>query len=696
VNGGTLINDGDVIAVARGQGIFAAAYQTFNTIDFFPGVSQAVINEGRVYAWSEQFRATAMFFGNQQSVTNSGLIYAAGFSDVTGIVFSFTGTLNNSGLIMAVSGGPATIGPVVYESFEVGVVSTQGGLRINNSGTIDASFAIVSAGVLRLTNTGVIVGDVVGLGQAFIIGDEVVNSGVIFGDVFLGDTTDTFDGALGEQDGSVFMGGGDDFAAGGAGIDELFGESGFDTLVGGGGDDYLVGGSGADSLSGGAGFDMASYADALSGVIADLSTPSLNTGDAAGDVYTSIEDLQGSSFADRLTGNGSGNLLQGLAGDDVLTGGLGDDFLIGGAGSDTLVGGVGNDAAYFGGARSGFVVRAGYTGGALTFVVSDATGGDGTDSLSTIELLEFSGRLFGMAGAQQNHLSVLDGSRFDDVMFRNTSTGQVIYADMNGTASPGAFQNILGALPTGWRPVGSGDVTNDGRAEVFLQDTITGSVYTFNLATQGWGVVTTSLSGAYQVVGLGDFTQDGVVDILIRDGVSGAMFFGDVDAGGLFGGWASAANLGTGWRTVGVGDFDRDGHSDILVQEIATGVTYYRNVHEGQWGFVSGAVGVGWIAKEAGDLNGDGYFDVVFQNGPGGEVWYVNMLGGTNAGWGVVANGLVGWDVRSVADVDNDGYLDVIVQNTANGTTYYADINGGLFTGWGTVSGVLGTDWIGV
>ena len=53
--------------------------------------------------------------------------------------------------------------------------------------------------------------------------------------------------------------------------------------------------------------------------------------------------IDGSGFADHLTGGAAKDYLKGGAGDDTVDGGLGDDDLRGGAGADTLNGGGGND-----------------------------------------------------------------------------------------------------------------------------------------------------------------------------------------------------------------------------------------------------------------------------------------------------------------------------------------------------------------
>ncbi len=78
-----------------------------------------------------------------------------------------------------------------------------------------------------------------------------------------------------------------------------------DTLSGVSGKDGLEGRGGGDKLKGGKGSNTASYEYAAAGVIANLASPSANTGDAAGDKYTSIQNLLGSRLNDKLTGDGS-------------------------------------------------------------------------------------------------------------------------------------------------------------------------------------------------------------------------------------------------------------------------------------------------------------------------------------------------------------------------------------------------------
>lgn len=135
----------------------------------------------------------------------------------------------------------------------------------------------------------------------------------------------------------VTAGAGDDVVAGGSGNDIIAGNSGSDTLRGEGGDDILYGGTGNDILDGGAGkdiliggsgFDTASYASALGAVRVRLGASTTNSGDAAGDEYSSIENIVGGSASDNLGGDEGDNEITGGAGNDVLLGGDGDDTYI--------------------------------------------------------------------------------------------------------------------------------------------------------------------------------------------------------------------------------------------------------------------------------------------------------------------------------------------------------------------------------
>uniref|UniRef100_UPI00248038B5 beta strand repeat-containing protein n=1 Tax=Pleomorphomonas oryzae TaxID=261934 RepID=UPI00248038B5 len=95
------------------------------------------------------------------------------------------------------------------------------------------------------------------------------------------------------------------------------GNSGDNIITGGAGDDTLNGGGGADQLHGGGGNDTASYENATTGVSINLRT-GVNTGEAAGDTYDSIERFLGSNYNDTFAGTAGGESFNGYGGIDTV------------------------------------------------------------------------------------------------------------------------------------------------------------------------------------------------------------------------------------------------------------------------------------------------------------------------------------------------------------------------------------------
>ena len=206
--------------------------------------------------------------------------------------------------------------------------------------------------------------------------------------------------------------------------DVLNGLAGADMLHGGSGNDVLNGGEGPDFLNGGPGFDFATYANAPTGIVASLTDPRINTGEAAGDIYASIEGLIGSSFDDRLFGDTAANILIGGSGDDRLIGAAGNDSLNGGAGADLLDGGAGSDTAVYLASNAGVQVN-------LNLVGAQSGGHAAGDTLVAVENVigsSFADFLTGNGAA-----NVLNGVDGNDVLIGGGGNDTLIGGDGNDT-----------------------------------------------------------------------------------------------------------------------------------------------------------------------------------------------------------------------------------------------------------------------
>ncbi|WP_439150703.1 calcium-binding protein [Sulfitobacter sp.] len=135
--------------------------------------------------------------------------------------------------------------------------------------------------------------------------------------------------------------------SGRTGTESLVGSDATNLMSGNNGNDMLSGGAGRNRLVGGSGVDTADYSWSSSPASVNLGTNAYQRTTARStDSLIGIENVRGTAFNDRITGNNLNNALEGGVGNDVLSGMGGNDVLIGGAGVDTLLGGSGNDMLY--------------------------------------------------------------------------------------------------------------------------------------------------------------------------------------------------------------------------------------------------------------------------------------------------------------------------------------------------------------
>jgi hypothetical protein len=138
------------------------------------------------------------------------------------------------------------------------------------------------------------------------------------------------------------------------------------------------------------------------------------------------------------------------------------------------------------------------------------------------------------------------GSGTDDILFRNSTTGDIGFYAMSNGAVTGWHD--IGIANTAYSVVGvgdfygSGNVNANGTDDILFQNKTTGDIGFYSMsngAVTGWhdiGVVDT----AYSVVGVGDYYGNGTDDILFRNNTTGDTGFFAMSNGAV-----------TGWQDLG-------------------------------------------------------------------------------------------------------------------------------------------------
>ncbi|WP_262030827.1 cadherin domain-containing protein [Microvirga sp. Mcv34] len=214
------------------------------------------------------------------------------------------------------------------------VVENSGTISTSSSTGVALSFQSAAGGMVNLTNSGTISGNI-GIGFSSPINITITNTGTIKGTGWGGAAISGVSGGMIDNRHGIIEG-----------LVRLV--DGNNTFLGGTGDEMIASGRDNDIINGGGGIDTVRFDYADMDLTVDLRITTAQTIDArSSDTLIGIENLIGSYGADHFTGDDNANSLAGKGGDDTLVGGNGDDTLAGGYQNDLLQGGAGVDTAIF-------------------------------------------------------------------------------------------------------------------------------------------------------------------------------------------------------------------------------------------------------------------------------------------------------------------------------------------------------------
>ncbi|MEO6967161.1 MAG: reprolysin-like metallopeptidase [Rhodanobacteraceae bacterium] len=229
-----------------------------------------------------------------------------------------------------------------------------------------------------------------------------------------------------------------------------------------------------------------------------------------------------------------------------------------------------------------------------------------------------------------------DGNGHADILWKAASGGLEMWLDDGQAFTP----QYVRPYPNGWVLIGVGDENGDGKADLFWYNPSTGQVtcWLMNGATL-LQYLSFSTSPGLQPLAVGDFDGNGSADILWKT-PSGAMYIW------LFNGTSfTYYNIGTypsGWVLAGVGDEDGDGKTDLFWYNPTSGqITYWLMNGETRILFRAFVTSPGLQSLGTGDYNGDGHSDLLWKTSSGAMyMWLFNGtsytyygIGAYPAGW---------------------------------------------------------------
>jgi len=174
----------------------------------------------------------------------------------------------------------------------------------------------------------------------------------------------------------------------------------------------------------------------------------------------------------------------------------------------------------------------------------------------------------------------LNGDGYTDLLFQNSVTGDLVYWLMSSTTET-TINFVTPRNPgANWNVVGMADFNRDGYSDILFQNSATGALFIWYMrgATLiGAAPVNAANPGpGLKVAATGDLNNDGQADIVLQNSTTGDVQIWFMRGDTLVQSGATVpANPGPGWNVVGLADLAGSGKPQILFQNGNTGALAY-------------------------------------------------------------------------------------------------------------------------
>ncbi|MEI6205580.1 MAG: FG-GAP-like repeat-containing protein [Desulfuromonadales bacterium] len=310
------------------------------------------------------------------------------------------------------------------------------------------------------------------------------------------------------------------------------------------------------------------------------------------------------------------------------------------------------------------------------FCSSLAACGGGTNGASTQD---------GLTKQNQNSAAAIVNASVTDssIAWYNSSSGSAYGMTTNGSSITGG--TLFWQEPDkAWTILGRGDFDGDGIRDLVWWNSSTGQVYLMLMssptAVKSGAVIYTEANTNWRIVATGDINGDGKSDLIWWNKSTGQVYVMLLNGTAISGGNTIYTEPDTNWKIVAAADFNGNGKAELLWWNSSTGQTAI-----GQTNGTSTSTAdliwtepnTDWRIAGAGDLDGDGKAEIIWHNKTTGQVYGMQTNGSSvTSGTLMYTESNTNWEIASVGDYNSDGKADLLWWNQLTGQVYLMPMNG--------------------